>query len=188
MRKPIFDAIRSARGKGFAPDEVAQIDAFLTGIGVPGDGVGRTVSKTGLSLIKEFEGLSLKAYPDPASGGDPWTIGYGHTGAEVRKGLIWTQAQADNAMADDVSKFADGVSALIGAAPSTQAQFDAMVSLAYNIGLGNFKESTLLRLHKEGDYAGAAGQFVRWNRAAGKVMDGLTRRREAEAKMYRGAA
>jgi lysozyme len=63
-----------------------------------------------------------------------------------------------------------------------------MVSLAYNVGIGNLKESTLLRLHKEGDYTGAAGQFARWNKAAGKAMAGLTRRREAEAKMYRGLA
>lgn len=188
MRKPIFDAIMVARGKGFNKDEVAEIDAFLTSIGVPGDGQGRVVSKAGLSLIKEFEGLSLKAYPDPATGGDPWTIGYGATGPGISKGLIWSQAQADSRLADDVSRFADGVSALIGAAPTTSGQFDAMVSLAYNVGLGNFKESTLLRLHKEGDYAGAAGQFVRWNKAAGKVMAGLTRRREAEAKLYRGGA
>ena len=142
------------------------------------------VSKRGLDLIKQFEGCVLKAYPDPATGGDPWTIGFGHTGPEVKKGLVWTQAQANNAIADDVSKFADGVLKLIGAALTTQGQFDAMVSLAYNIGLGNLKGSTLLRLHKAGDYAGAKAQFVRWNKAAGKVMTGLTRRREAEASLY----
>lgn len=142
------------------------------------------VSKRGLDLIKQFEGCVLKAYPDPATGGDPWTIGYGHTGPEVKKGLVWTQAQANNAIADDVSKFSDGVLKLIGAAPTTQGQFDAMVSLSYNIGLGNLKASTLLRLHKAGDYTGAKAQFVRWNKAAGKVMAGLTRRREAEANLY----
>lgn len=184
MREPIFNAIKAARGKGFASNEVQMIDALLDALGVPGATVSRTVGKAGLDLIKSFEGLELKAYPDPATGGDPWTIGYGHTGPEVKPGLIWTQAQANNAIADDVTRFADGVSKLVGAAPTTGGQFDAMVSLAYNIGLGNFKESTLLRLHKEGDYAGAAGQFIRWNKAAGKVMAGLTRRREAEAKLY----
>lgn len=188
MREPIFNAIKAARGKGFTAAEVVQVDGLLDALGVGVTTSARTVGKSGLDLIKSFEGLELKAYPDPATGGDPWTIGYGHTGPEVKPGLVWTQAQANNAIADDVTHFADGVSKLIGAAPTTDGQFDAMVSLAYNIGLGNFKESTLLRLHKEGDYAGAAGQFIRWNKAAGKVMAGLTRRREAEAKLYGAGA
>ena len=190
MRKPIFDMIRTARGGAtYTMAEVARVDALLDSLGVPmGGAATRTVGKAGLDLIKSFEGLELKAYPDPATGGEPWTVGDGHTGPAARPGLVWTQAQANNALADDVSRFADGVSKLIGAAPTTGNQFDAMVSLAYNIGLGNFKESTLLRLHKEGDYAGAAGQFIRWNKAAGKIMAGLTRRREAEAALYRKAA
>ncbi len=174
-------------------------------VGVPADGIigpqtlsaiaralgmagGMTVSKKGMDLIKSFEGLSLKAYPDPGSGGDPWTIGYGATGPGIAKGLVWTEAQANNRLADDVSRFADGVSSLIGSAPTTQGQFDAMVSLAFNVGLGNFGSSTLLKKHKAGDHAGAAAEFARWNRAAGKVMAGLTRRRAAEAAMYRGEA
>ena len=146
------------------------------------------VSKAGLALIKSFEGLLLKAYPDPATGGAPWTIGYGHTGPEVRKGLVWTQAQANNALADDVSRFADGVKALLDVAPTTQGQFDAMVSLAYNVGIGNFSGSTLRKKHVAGDYAGAAAEFAKWNKAGGRVMAGLTRRRAAEAAMYRGQA
>jgi len=188
MRTAIFDAIKAARGgPSYTQAEVARIDALLDSLSVPGD-MGRMIGKAGLDLIKSFEGLELKAYPDPATGGDPWTIGYGHTGPEVKPGLVWTQAQANNAIADDVARFSDGVSKLIGAAPTTPGQFDAMVSLAYNIGLGNFKESTLLRLHKEGDHAGAQGQFIRWNKAAGKVIAGLTRRREAEAKLYGSGA
>lgn len=186
MREPIFEAIKAARGKGFTQPEVDKIDALLTALGVPSGGE-RTVTKAGLDLIKQFEGLELKAYPDPASGGDPWTIGYGHTGPEVKPGLVWTQAQANNAIADDVAKFSNGVADLIGHAPTTDAQFSAMVSLAYNVGLGNFKNSTLLKLHKAGAYLSAAEEFSRWNKAAGKVMPGLTRRREAEAAMYRGA-
>lgn len=145
---------------------------------------GRTVNATGITLMKSFEGLSLAAYPDPATGGDPWTIGYGATGPGIVKGVVWTQKQADDRFAADVARFASDVDALLGGAPTTDNQFAAMVSLAFNVGIGNFRESTLLRLHKAGDHAGAQGQFIRWNRAAGKVMAGLTRRREAEAKLY----
>lgn len=139
-------------------------------------------------LVKQFEGCVLKAYPDPGSGGDPWTIGYGHTGPEVKRGVVWTQAQADAALQSDLAHFDAGVSALIGAAPTTQGQFDAMVSFAFNVGLGNLKSSTLLRLHNAGDHAGAAAQFQRWNKAAGKVMNGLVKRRSAEARVYNGLA
>lgn len=153
-----------------------------------GMATGMVVSKKGLDLIKRSEGCKLTAYPDPASGGDPWTIGYGATGAGIKKGVVWTQAQADSRLADDVSRFADGVSSLIGSAPTTQGQYDAMVSLAFNVGLTNLKESTLLRLHKEGDYAGAANQFARWRFAAGKELPGLVKRRAAEAALYGGQA
>lgn len=142
------------------------------------------ISKRGLDLIKQYEGCILKAYPDPATGGDPWTIGFGHTGPEVKKGLVWTQAQANSALADDVCEFGNGVLKLVGNAPTTQGQFDALVSFAYNVGLGKLKTSTLLRLHKSGDHAGAKAQFARWNKAAGKVMAGLTKRRAAEAGLY----
>ena len=147
----------------------------------------RIVSAAGEALVKEFEGLRLTAYPDPASGGDPWTIGYGATGEGIHRGIVWTQAHADTRLSADLARFAMGVAAAIGPAPTTQNEFDAMVSLAFNIGKENFKESTLLRMHQDGDKAGAAGQFARWNRADGKVMAGLTRRRAAEAKLYRGA-
>lgn len=146
------------------------------------------VDASGERLIKSFEGCKLAAYPDPATGGDPWTIGYGATGPGIKKGVIWTQAEADARFTQDIAKFAAKVSTLIGATPTTQNQFNAMVSLAYNIGTGNFGNSTLLRLHKAKDYAGAADQFGKWNKAAGRVMTGLTRRRAAEAKMYRGQA
>ncbi|MDV5822287.1 lysozyme [Sphingobium naphthae] len=96
--------------------------------------------------------------------------------------------QADQRFAEDIAAFGDSVSALIGSASTTQSQFDAMVSLAYNVGLGKFGGSTLLKMHKAGDHDGAAAQFARWDKANGKVMAGLTRRREAEAKMYRGQA
>lgn len=142
------------------------------------------LSQRGIDLIKQFEGYSSKAYPDPATGGAPWTIGYGTTKG-VKPGMVITAEQAEKMLRDDVAKFESGVSALLKV-PTTQGQFDAMVSLAYNIGLGNFGKSTLLRKHNEKCYSCAAGQFPVWNRAAGKVMNGLTRRRNAERAMYLG--
>ena len=140
------------------------------------------LSQRGIDLIKQFEGYSSKAYPDPATGGAPWTIGYGTTKG-VKPGMIITAEQAEKMLRDDVAKFESGVSALLKV-PTTQGQFDAMVSLAYNIGLGNFGKSTLLRKHNEKCYSCAAGQFPAWNRANGKVMNGLTRRRNAERALY----
>ena len=149
------------------------------------------VGPDGIKLVQSFEGCEKKqpggsfaAYPDPGTGGAPWTIGWGTTGPDIKKGLVWTQKQCDDRFAKDLADFARQVDETIGGAATTQHQFDAMVSLAYNIGLGNFSKSTLLRKHKAGDPAGAAAQFAVWNKAAGKVMAGLTRRRAAEAALY----
>lgn len=140
------------------------------------------LSQRGIDLIKQFEGYSSKAYPDPATGGAPWTIGYG-TIKGVKPGMIITAEQAEKMLRDDVAKFESGVSSLI-TAPTTQGQFDAMVSLAYNIGLGNFGKSTLLKKHNARCYTCAADQFRVWNRANGKVMNGLTKRRADERQVY----
>ncbi|MHC1838155.1 lysozyme [Klebsiella pneumoniae] len=140
------------------------------------------LSQRGIDLIKQFEGYSSKAYPDPATGGAPWTIGYGTTKG-VKPGMVITAQQAEKMLRDDVAKFESGVSSLI-TAPTTQGQFDAMVSLAYNIGLGNFGKSTLLKKHNARCYTCAADQFRVWNRANGKVMNGLTKRRAAERQVY----
>lgn len=142
------------------------------------------LSQRGIDLIKQFEGYSSKAYPDPATGGAPWTIGYGTTKG-VKPGMVITAQQAEKMLCDDVAKFESGVSSLI-TAPTTQGQFDAMVSLAYNIGLGNFGKSTLLKKHNARCYTCAADQFRVWNRANGKVMNGLTKRRAAEREVYMG--
>ena len=142
------------------------------------------LSQRGIDLIKQFEGYSSRAYPDPATGGAPWTIGYGTTKG-VKPGMIITAEQAEKMLRDDVAKFESGVSSLI-TAPTTQGQFDAMVSLAYNIGLGNFGKSTLLKKHNARCYTCAADQFRVWNRANGKVMNGLTKRRAAEREVYMG--
>lgn len=140
------------------------------------------LSQRGIDLIKQFEGYSSKAYPDPATGGAPWTIGYGTTKG-VKPGMIITAEQAEKMLRDDVAKFESGVSSLV-TTPTTQGQFDAMVSLAYNIGLGNFGKSTLLKKHNARCYTCAADQFRVWNRANGKVMNGLTKRRAAERQVY----
>jgi len=141
-----------------------------------------------ISLIKSFEGCRLTAYPDPATGGDPWTIGWGATGPGIRKGVVWTQAQADARLVSDVKRFAVEVETLLGGAPTAQHQFDALVSFAYNVGAANLGKSTLLKRHKAGAYGAAAEQFGKWIHANGKVLNGLVRRRAAEAAMYRGQA
>jgi len=142
-------------------------------------------------LIQQFEGCAKKgpdghfaAYPDPASGGDPWTIGWGSTGPDIKKGVVWTQAQCDERFTKHVAEFAERVAAALGGAKTTQHQFDALVSFAYNLGVANLQSSTLLKKHKAGDYAGAAAEFAKWNKAAGKVLPGLTKRRAAEAALY----
>jgi GH24 family phage-related lysozyme (muramidase) len=147
-------------------------------------------SQAGIDLIHSFEGLRLKAYPDPGTGGKPWTIGWGSTtdeqGRPIEPGTVWTRERADARFRKHLVQFEQEVRDALGDAPVTQNQFDAMVSLAYNIGCAAFRKSTLVRKHRAGDYEGAALEFVRWNRAGGKVMRGLIRRREAEARMYRG--
>lgn len=150
-----------------------------------------TPSNACVKLIQQFEGCAKKrpdgkfaAYPDPGTGGDPWTIGWGSTGPDIKPGTVWTQQQCDDRFNAHLQEFAQGVASAIGSAATTQQQFDAMVSFAYNVGLGNLKSSTLLKLHKAGNYKGAAAEFAKWNKAAGKVLPGLTRRRAAEAALY----
>jgi lysozyme len=160
----------------------------------------RTSAK-GLALIKSFEscakaigGGRFEAYPDPAPGnkGLPVTIGWGSTrdfqGRPIKLGTVWTQEQCDRKKAEDMADFEREVRAILGSAHTTQGQFDAMVSFAYNLGSDRLRGSTLLRKHKNGDYAGAQREFARWNRAGGQVLRGLTRRRAAEAKLYGGEA
>lgn len=136
------------------------------------------------TLVAGFEGCVLRAYPDPATHADPWTIGYGHTGPEVKLGLVWTQAQAKAALDADLYETDVGVTSLIDGHPTTQNQFDALVSLAFNIGVRALGGSTLLKKHKAGDYVGARAQFAVWNKGNGKVMAGLVKRRAAEADLY----
>jgi lysozyme len=144
------------------------------------------ISGRGLALIEEMEGCALAAYPDPGSGGDPWTIGFGHTGVDVHEGLTITQDQAEALLRQDVARFERGVAALVAGHPTTQNQFDALVSFAFNLGLGALTGSSLLRLHRLSAYGAAAGEFGKWTHVGGRVLPGLVRRRAAEAALYRG--
>ncbi|NWB30871.1 lysozyme [Pseudomonas gingeri] len=144
-------------------------------------------STNGIAVLKYFENCSLTAYPDPATGGAPWTIGWGHTGPEVVRGLVWTQDQADGQLISDLTSRELTVTRAVTVA-LTQGQFDALVDFVYNLGAGNFLSSTLLRLVNAGDMVGAAAQFARWNKAAGVPMRGLARRRAAEAALFAGSS
>ncbi|WP_368517439.1 lysozyme [Rhizobium sp.] len=136
-----------------------------------------------INLIKSFEGCKLTAYPDPGTGGEPWTIGYGHTGPDVHKGLVITQAQADALLVADLQKFETGVAKLIKV-DLTENQKGALVSFAYNCGLGNLTSSTLLKKVNAKDFAGARAEFGKWTKAAGSVLPGLVKRRAAEAELF----
>lgn len=144
-------------------------------------------SKNGLHLTENFEGLRLTAYPDPATHGDPWTIGYGHTGAEVHQGMTITQEQAEEFLMQDVQKAVQTVNLKIHT-DLTQNEFDALVDFVFNCGAGNFAGSTLLKKINAGDMEGAALEFQKWDKAAGHVMAGLVRRRQAETDLFKGLA
>lgn len=188
-RKALFDFARPlAPGGKLTPAMVAAGDAFADALGLPREGGALKVSQAGIDLIHEFEGFRANAYPDPGTGGLPITIGYGSTtdedGQPIRMGAVWTKDRAAARFAKDLEKFAAGVADALDGAPTTQAQFSAMVAFAYNVGLKAFRDSTLLRLHKAGDYGGACRQFARWTKAGGREMPGLVRRRAAEAALY----
>lgn len=140
------------------------------------------ISNAGLSLIKGFEGFRSKAYVCPAG---VLTIGYGHTGPDVKPGMTVTEERGTELLAKDVSRFERAVDKFVKV-PLTQNQYDALVSFTYNVGEGNFQSSTLLKKLNAKDYAGAAAQFNRWNRGGGKVLSGLVRRRAAERKLFEG--
>ncbi|MEE9648102.1 lysozyme [Enterobacter soli] len=141
-------------------------------------------SDKGISLIKEFEGCKLTAYQDSVG---VWTIGYGWTqpvdGKPIRAGMTIKQETAERLLKTGMVSYESDVSRLVKAG-LTQGQFDALVSFTYNLGARSLSTSTLLRKLNAGDYAGAADEFSRWNKAGGKVLNGLTRRREAERALF----
>lgn len=149
----------------------------------------RLLGSAGMDLIRQFESIArlradgrVEAYPDPGTGGAPWTIGWGSTGPDIGPGTIWTRAQCDARLARDLARYAAQVDRALGDAPTSACQFDALVAFHYNTGA--IARATLTRKHCSGDHAGAAAEFARWNRASGNVLKGLTRRRAAEAKLY----
>lgn len=137
----------------------------------------QTVNK---EAIKKAEGLRLTAYLDT---GGVWTIGYGHTGADVREGLTIPLSEAERLLTRDL-KVAEGHVNDAVKVKLTQNQFDALVSFVYNVGGGAFRSSTLLKLLNAGDYEGAAYQLPRWNKDNGKVIPGLTNRRHEERDLF----
>ena len=212
-RKILFDAIRRAIRRPFRQSEVDAIDAALDealaqgGDNSPQDTVRpvrpspspthepRKIGPRGIALIKRFEGCakrradgSMEAYPDPGTGGEPWTIGWGATGHDGSGGRIgpdtvWTQGQCDARLEADLARYAKEVDRVLGNAPTSEAEFDALVSFHYNTGA--IGRATLTKRHIAGDRDGAAREFGRWVYAGGRVMKGLARRRAAEAALYR---
>lgn len=144
----------------------------------------KTTSKVGIYLISSFEDTKLKAYDD---GIGVWTIGIGTTiypnGMKVKKGDTCTLEQAKSYFANDLKRFEKTVNDSVKV-DLTQNQFDALVSLTYNIGSTAFKNSTLLKKLNAKDFTGAADQFLVWNKGGGKVLNGLIRRREAERALF----
>ena len=200
-RKQIFDAVRALLGRGFSRSEVARLDRAIDCAngeeGACDASQARAIGQDGIALIKRFEGCArlrpdglVQAYPDPASSlhrtgrgsGAPWTIGWGATGPGVTPDTVWTQEECDARLQEDLVRYAADVARALDDAPTTQQQFDALVSFHYNTGA--IERATLTRRHREGDYWAAQAEFARWNRAGGRVLKGLSRRRAAEAALY----
>ena len=137
------------------------------------------ISNTGIDLIKHFEGCETEAYLCPA--GVP-TIGYGHIKG-VQMGDVITEVQAHEMLVEELDEYESYINDLVTVSLN-QNQFDAMVSWVYNLGSGNLRASTLLKVLNSGDYSGVPEQIMRWNKAGGEVLEGLTIRRQAEADLF----
>jgi len=135
----------------------------------------------GLALIKKFEGCELEAYQCSAG---VWTIGYGHTKG-VAPGDSVSQEEAEQMLVDELHEYESYINEYVTVALS-QNQFDALVSWVYNLGPANLKASTMLKVLNSGEYEDVPAQMKRWNKAGGKILEGLIRRREAEACLYQG--
>jgi lysozyme len=139
----------------------------------------RRINAAGLAILKHYEDCSLEAYLCPAR---RWTCGWGETEG-VTKDTVWTQRYADERLEESLRKREAAVERLLKV-PLTDNQFSALVSLVYNIGVTAFAGSTLLRKLNNADYAGAAEEIPRWNKAGAKILRGLTRRRIAERDLF----
>lgn len=190
--KAIFDYLRKISGGKLTQKQVNATDKLLNiataqdladMIGVAIDSE-KSISIVGINLITSFEDLKLKAYDD---GVGVWTIGYGTTvypnGVVVKKGDSCTLEQAKSFFQHDLRRFETTVNGIVTVSLS-QNQFNALVSLAYNIGINAFKNSTLVNYLNAGNYKAAADQFLVWNKGGGKVLKGLVRRRAAERDLF----
>ena len=137
-----------------------------------------------LAIIREREGLRLQAYRDVR--GIP-TVGYGHTGPDVHRDLTIDEEVAEQLLEDDLHDAEVAVEDYVDV-ELQQHEFDALVSFVFNVGSGNFSNSTMLKLLNNGDRYAAALQFARWNKSGGKVSNGLIRRRKAEQRLFEGLA
>ena len=188
--KHIFDFLRKISGGKLTQKQVDAADKLIATayddvtsmLGIATDEM--SISPSGIDLIRNFESLRLNAYDD---GVGVWTIGYGTTkypnGIRVKKGDTCTLEQAKSYMQHDLKKFEQTVNSAVNV-PINQNQFDALVSLAYNIGSTAFKNSTLVKRLNEGNYKAAANQFNVWVNAGGKRMQGLVNRRAAERTLF----
>ena len=181
--KNLFSNFRQIAGGSLSQVQVDKINNLLSDF----QQKAKTVSTSGITLICSFEGLKLKAYDD---GGGVWTIGFGTTiypnGIKVKRGDTCTREQAKAYMTYDLKKFESAVNTAV-VVPINQNQFDALVSLTYNIGSKAFKNSTLLKKLNVGDIRGAAAQFDVWINDGGKVVQGLVNRRAVERKSFEKA-
>jgi len=139
------------------------------------------ISEEGISLIKNYEGCRLEAYQDSVG---IWTIGYGVIKG-VKEGDQINQEEADHLLKEELPEYEGYINDMIKV-PLEQCQFDALVCWVYNLGPNNLKDSTLLRILNDGDYDGVPEQIKRWNKAGGKVLAGLVKRRAAEADLFKG--
>ena len=199
-RKAVFDAVRKMLDRGFTQAEVARLDDALDRF----EGKAEAPENDdwialAAPLVERFEGLARRipgdkvaAYPDPGTGGKPWTIGIGSTtdenGRPIDPHAVWTIERARKRFESHLAEFGREVDRLIGGKPTTAAQKAALTSLAYNIGVNALSRSTALKRHRAGDYGAAADAILLWNKAGGRVLKGLVRRREAEAELYRSGS
>ena len=178
--KPFFDAACEIAGGKLNQSQVDKLNDVVDEL----QSKGMKTSQVGIELISSFEDTKLQAYDD---GAGVWTIGIGTTiypnGVKVKKGDKCTLEQAHEYLAHDMIEFEKTVNDSVKV-PLSQNQFDALVSLAYNIGSTAFKNSTLLKKLNAKDYVGAADQFLVWNKGGGKVLKGLVRRRDAERALF----
>lgn len=178
--KAIFDEFRKLAGGRLTQSQVDRINALIDEIQVRG----MKVDNEGIDLIGQFEGLRLNAYDD---GVGVWTIGWGTTvypsGVKVKKGDKITLEQAKQYKAYDLARFEKAVNDAVKV-PLNQNQFNALVSLAYNIGVSAFADSTLVKRLNDGNYTAAADQFLVWVNAGGKRMQGLVNRRNKERELF----